>query len=45
MISRNNRYHKIRSVFKRSDETHKLILGAYSLAEYKYLENNQWEWT
>lgn len=39
------KYHKINSIFKRNPENHKLMIGDYSKVEYKYLENNEWEWT
>ena len=38
------RYQKINSIYKR-DENKKIILGEYSLPEYKYLENNEWFFT
>ena len=38
-------YHKIQSVFKRDEKTHKFIDGTYSLPEFEYLQDNQWEWT
>jgi len=40
-------YHKIPTVFKRNPETKfkTLLLGDYSIAEFKYLENNIWIFT
>jgi len=38
-------YHKIQSVFKRDEGTHKFIEGAYSLPEFEYLRNNEWVFT
>lgn len=38
-------YHKIQSVYKRDNNTHKFILGEYSKVEFKYLANNIWEFT
>lgn len=35
-------YHKISSVFKRDEKTHKFIPGKYSLPEFEYLKDNQW---
>jgi ATP-dependent RNA circularization protein (DNA/RNA ligase family) len=38
-------YHKIQSVFKRDERTHKFIIGEYSLPEFGYLKNNIWVYT
>ena len=38
-------YHKIQSVFKRDEQTHKFILGVYSLPEIEYLADNRWVFT
>lgn len=38
-------YHKIQSVFKRDEKTHKFIEGDYSLLEFEYLADNIWVWT
>jgi len=38
-------YHKIQSVFKRDEKTHKFIMGDYSREEFKFLENNRWVYT
>jgi len=38
-------YHKIQSIFKRDEKTHKFIEGAYSLPEFEYLKSNVWEMT
>lgn len=38
-------YHKIQSVFKRDEKTHKFIMGDYSREEFKFLENNKWVYT
>ena len=38
-------YHKIQSVFKRDEQTHKFILGVYSLPEFDYLADNPWVFT
>ena len=39
-----NTYHKIQTVFKRDPETKykTLLLGEYSLPEFKFLKNNNW---
>ena len=38
-------YHKIQSVFKRDEKTHKFIEGEWSLPEFEYLKDNQWTMT
>jgi hypothetical protein len=38
-------YHKIQSVFKRDEKTHKFIMGDYSREEFKFLKNNKWVYT
>lgn len=38
-------YHKIQSIFKRDEHTHKFIDGEYSREEFQYLENNEWIFT
>lgn len=38
-------YHKIQSIYKRDEKTHKFIEGDYSLPEFKYLKDNLWDWT
>ena len=38
-------YHKIQSIFKRDEHSHKFILYDYSIPEFEYLANNQWEFT
>ena len=38
-------YHKIQSIFKRSEKTHKFIMGEYSTPEFEYLKNNIWIYT
>ena len=38
-------YPKIQSIFKRDETTHKFIEGQYSLPEFEYLKDNQWEAT
>ena len=42
-----NQYHKIQTVFKRDPENNyeTLLIGDYSLDEFKYLKNNAWVWT
>lgn len=40
-----NKYHKIQTVYKRDEQTHKLLEGVYSLPEFEYLENNDWVFT
>ena len=37
-------YPKIQSLFKR-DKSKKIVIGDYSIPEFKYLENNIWEFT
>jgi hypothetical protein len=39
------KYHKIQSLFKRDRETKKIIIGDYSLPEFKYLERCKWTFT
>lgn len=38
-------YHKIQSIFKRDEKTHKFIESQYSLPEFEYLKNNLWQAT
>jgi hypothetical protein len=38
-------YPKINTIFKRNDQTKKIILGTYSQPEFEYLAQNQWAWT
>lgn len=38
-------YHKIQSVYKRDEKTHKFIEGQFSLPEFEYLKDNPWTWT
>jgi len=38
-------YPKIQTIFKRSESTHKVIEGEYSLPEFEYLKNNLWVFT
>jgi len=38
-------YHKIQSLFKRDEKTHKFIVGEYSLPEFYYLRDNEWTMT
>jgi len=38
-------YHKIQSIFKRDEKTHKFIEGKYSLPEFEYLKDNKWVMT
>lgn len=38
-------YHKIQSIFKRDEKTHKVIVGDFSLLEFEYLQHNTWVWT
>ena len=40
-------YHKIQSVFKRDPDNHHktFLMGQYSIPEFEYLQNNEWEWT
>jgi hypothetical protein len=38
-------YHKIQSVYKRDPITHKFIDGEWSLPEFDYLAECEWEWT
>lgn len=38
-------YHKIQSIFKRAEKTHKFLVGQWSLPEFEYLANNAWEFT
>lgn len=38
-------YPKIRSLYRRDENTHKFIEGQWSLPEFEYLANNLWTWT
>lgn len=40
-------YHKIHTIYKRDPETKfkTLLEGQFSLSEFEYLADNQWEWT
>lgn len=38
-------YHKIQSVYKRDEKTHKFIEGQFSLPEFEYLKDCKWVWT
>lgn len=38
-------YHKIQSVYKRDERTHKFIEGQFSLPEFEYLKDCKWVWT
>jgi len=38
-------YHKIQSIFKRDEKTHKFLMGQYSTPEIEYLANNVWVYT
>lgn len=38
-------YHKIQSIFKRDERSHKFIEGEFSLPEIEYLKNNTWVFT
>lgn len=38
-------YHKIQSIFKRSQENHKFIIGEWSRPEFEYLKDNTWVFT
>lgn len=40
-----NKYHKIWTVYKRDESTHKLLEGVYSLPEFEYLALNDWMFT
>ena len=44
-ISEIMEYPKIRTIFKRDEKTHKVIEDEYSLPEFEYLKDNQWEFT
>lgn len=39
------KYPKIQSIFKRDENTHQFIEGKYSLPEFEYLKDLDWEWT
>ena len=39
------KYHKIKSIFKRNKETFKFIEGEYSCSEFEYLANLRWIFT
>lgn len=38
-------YHKIHTIFKRSQETNQLIFGDWSYPEFEYLSANEWEYS
>lgn len=38
-------YHKIQTIYKRDEKTHKIIEGDYSLPEFEYLKDNEWVFT
>lgn len=38
-------YHKIQSIFKRDPKTKALLIDEYSLPEFEFLQDNEWEWT
>jgi len=38
-------YHKIQSVLKRDERSHKFIVGEFSLPEFEFLRNCEWEWS
>lgn len=38
-------YHKIQTVFKRDENTHKIIVGSYSTPAFEYLTDNEWVFT
>ena len=40
-----NQYHKIKNVFARDPDTHKLIPGEYTTPELAFLADCQWEFT
>lgn len=39
------KYHKIQSIFKRDEKTHKFIMSQYSRSEFEYLQYNKWIFT
>ena len=40
-----SQYHKIQSIYKRDRETGKFRIGDYSIPEFGYLADLEWEWT
>jgi hypothetical protein len=40
----NGKYPKIQSIYKRHNKTHEFIEGKYSLPEFEYLADLQWQW-
>jgi len=38
-------YHKINGIFKRDRKTNKFIVGDYSIPEFDFLKNTQWQFT
>lgn len=38
-------YHKIQSIYKRDEKTHKFLEGQFSLPEFDYLQHNDWTFT
>ena len=44
-VSTYKEYPKIHSIFKRDENTHNFIDGAFSIPEFDYLKNDFWVWT
>ncbi len=38
-------YHKIQTCFKRDEKTKKIIIGDWTLPEFRFLQDNNWLWT
>lgn len=43
-VNKLKEYHKIQSIYKRDEQTHKFIIGEFSLPEFEYLQHNTWIW-
>ena len=41
----NKQYHKIETLFERSETTKRLIEGKFRNPAIEYLQNNQWQFT
>lgn len=38
-------YHKIQTCFKRDEKTKRIIIGDWTMPEFRYLQDNEWLWT
>ena len=42
---KHNRYESIMNLYRRDHHTHKIVVGEFSLEEFKYLQRCRWTWT